>query len=111
MRRRQGFVLARELKRDGFIITLKKTPPANIAGGFFFALENGSVGCLQSGIGPIYGGNVMQKMKCTVCDWIYDPEKGLAEQDAPAGTPWEKVPPCFFCPECGANKEAFAPTK
>lgn len=37
---------------------------------------------------------------CLECHYIYDPEKGDPRNGIPAGTPWEKVPDSWFCPEC-----------
>ncbi|MCK4756908.1 MAG: rubredoxin [Thermoplasmata archaeon] len=49
----------------------------------------------------------MQKMKCTICGWIYDPEAGTPSQDVEPGTPWDEVDPEFRCPKCGAAKKWF----
>lgn len=51
----------------------------------------------------------MSKMICDVCGWEYDPAKGAPDANVPAGTPWEKVPEDFVCPECGAGKDSFSP--
>jgi rubredoxin len=49
----------------------------------------------------------MAKWKCSVCGYIYDPEKGDLESDVPAGTPFEKLPDDWNCPVCGATKDMF----
>ena len=36
-------------------------------------------------------------------DAVGDPDNGV-----PAGTPWEKVPDTWTCPECGAGKDQFS---
>ncbi len=51
----------------------------------------------------------MQKYVCDVCDWIYDPEEGVPDQDIAPGTPFEDLPDDFECPECGVGKEEFSP--
>jgi len=51
----------------------------------------------------------MKKYVCTICGWVYDPKVGLPGDNIPAGTPFEKLPDTFVCPECGAGKEDFAP--
>jgi len=51
----------------------------------------------------------MQKYVCQVCGYTYDPEKGDAEGDIPAGTPFDKLPDDWSCPVCGAAKSDFAP--
>ncbi len=48
-----------------------------------------------------------KKYKCTVCDWIYDQEKGLPEEGIAPGTAWEDVPDDWVCPDCGAGKSDF----
>lgn len=55
----------------------------------------------------IKGGSIMAKYRCTVCGYIYDPEKGDAENSIPAGTPFEKLPDGWICPVCGVGKEQF----
>lgn len=49
----------------------------------------------------------MTKWKCTICGWIYDSEKGLAEKKIAPGTAFENLPEDFRCPECGAMKKWF----
>jgi flavin reductase (DIM6/NTAB) family NADH-FMN oxidoreductase RutF/rubredoxin len=49
----------------------------------------------------------MKKYKCTVCGYIYDPEKGDPDTGIKAGTPFEQIPDTWACPVCGAPKSAF----
>jgi len=49
----------------------------------------------------------MAKYQCIVCGYIYDPAKGDPDGEIPAGTPFEKLPDDWVCPECGASKEEF----
>ncbi len=49
----------------------------------------------------------MQKMKCTICGWIYDPGIGAPAMKVKPGTPWEEVDEEFRCPKCGAAKKWF----
>lgn len=51
----------------------------------------------------------MKKYICDVCGYEYDPAKGEPDANIAAGTPWEKVPDDFICPECGAGKDSFSP--
>ena len=53
----------------------------------------------------------MQKYKCTVCDWVYDPSIGDPEHGVPAGTPFEELPDDWVCPLCFAGQEDFEPSK
>ena len=50
---------------------------------------------------------VDKKYMCLICGWIYDEAEGAPEDGIEPGTPWEKVPPNWVCPECGARKEDF----
>ena len=49
----------------------------------------------------------MDKWKCTVCGYIYDPEVGDPEADIGPGIPFENLPDDWVCPECGATKDLF----
>jgi rubredoxin len=49
----------------------------------------------------------MQKWKCTVCGWIYDPATGDPDSGITPGTPFEAIPDTWVCPVCGATKDAF----
>ena len=47
------------------------------------------------------------KYKCTVCDYIYDPELGDPDGGIKPGTPFEQIPDGWVCPVCGASKDKF----
>jgi len=49
----------------------------------------------------------MDKYKCNVCGYIYDPAKGDPDNGVPSGTSFDKVPDNWVCPECGAPKSEF----
>ncbi len=49
----------------------------------------------------------MEKWRCTVCGYIYDPEIGDPEGGVPPGTPFERLPAEWVCPACGATKDLF----
>jgi rubredoxin/flavin reductase (DIM6/NTAB) family NADH-FMN oxidoreductase RutF len=49
----------------------------------------------------------MQKYRCTVCDYIYDPEIGDPDSGIKPGTPFEELPDDWLCPVCGAGKDKF----
>ena len=53
--------------------------------------------------------DAMQQYKCTICGYIYDPEKGDPDNNIPANTPFEKLPDDWACPLCGAPKDMFEP--
>jgi flavin reductase (DIM6/NTAB) family NADH-FMN oxidoreductase RutF/rubredoxin len=45
--------------------------------------------------------------RCTVCGYLYDPEKGDPDNGIGPGTPFEDLPDDWTCPVCGAAKDAF----
>lgn len=49
----------------------------------------------------------MAKYVCTVCGYIYDPQKGDPDSGIGPGTPFEKLPDDWVCPMCGASKDMF----
>jgi rubredoxin len=49
----------------------------------------------------------MEKWECTVCGYIYDPEKGDPDNGVAPGTSFEQIPDSWVCPECGAAKSDF----
>ncbi len=51
----------------------------------------------------------MKKYQCQVCGYIYDPEQGDPNNGVAAGTPFEKLPPGWVCPICGATQDQFVP--
>ncbi|MBP8986089.1 MAG: flavin reductase [Syntrophobacterales bacterium] len=46
---------------------------------------------------------------CSVCGYVYDPEKGDAEGGIAAGVPFEDLPEGWVCPVCGSDKSVFTP--
>lgn len=49
----------------------------------------------------------MQKYKCVMCGYIYDPEKGDPKNGVQPGTAFEDLPDGWKCPDCGAGQEHF----
>ncbi|HOV80670.1 MAG TPA: rubredoxin [Bacillota bacterium] len=45
--------------------------------------------------------------RCTVCGYVYDPEKGDPENGIAPGTAFEQLPESWTCPVCGAAKDMF----
>jgi len=52
----------------------------------------------------------MAQYTCTVCGYIYDPEKGDPDSGIKPGTPFEELPDTWVCPVCGATKDQFEKT-
>lgn len=49
----------------------------------------------------------MEKYVCTICSYVYDPEKGDPENNIEPGTAFEDLPDDWVCPECGMGKDVF----
>ncbi len=49
----------------------------------------------------------MERYVCQVCGYVYDPEKGDAENGIQPGIPFEALPDNWVCPVCGASKDMF----
>ncbi len=52
-------------------------------------------------------GGKMDKYRCSVCGWIYDPELGDPDGGVAPGTPFENIADDWQCPMCGASKNEF----
>ena len=50
----------------------------------------------------------MKKYRCTVCDWVYDPELGDPDAGIAPGTAFEDLPDDYVCPACGVGKDMFS---
>ncbi|MBI5417685.1 rubredoxin [Candidatus Poribacteria bacterium] len=53
------------------------------------------------------GAAIMQKYRCTVCGYIYDPAIGDPDNGILPETLFEKIPDTWTCPVCGADKSQF----
>lgn len=49
----------------------------------------------------------MDKYVCTVCGYVYDPEKGDPDGGIAPGTKFEDIPDDWVCPVCGVSKNDF----
>ena len=49
----------------------------------------------------------MDKYKCIVCGYIYDPAIGDPDNGVRPGTAFSALPDDWVCPECGAPKSEF----
>lgn len=49
----------------------------------------------------------MDKYRCTVCSYIYDPVVGDSSQGIKPGTPFADLPNSWTCPDCGVGKDMF----
>jgi rubredoxin len=50
----------------------------------------------------------MKKWVCTICGYVYDPEKGDPDGEIPPGTAFEDLPDDWTC-DCGVGKDMFEP--
>lgn len=49
----------------------------------------------------------MEKYRCVVCGYVYDPAQGDATQGIATGTKFADLPDSWVCPECGVGKDQF----
>ena len=49
----------------------------------------------------------MDKYRCVVCGYVYDPQVCDPDHNIAPGTPFEKLPDDWVCPECGVGKSEF----
>ena len=49
----------------------------------------------------------MEKWKCTLCDYVYDPADGDPDSGMAPGTAFEDLPAGWVCPWYGAAKDSF----
>ncbi|MGO9013669.1 MAG: rubredoxin [Dissulfurispiraceae bacterium] len=49
----------------------------------------------------------MEKWKCTVCGYVYEPEFGDPDSGIAPGTSFDDIPDSWVCPICGATKDLF----
>jgi rubredoxin len=49
----------------------------------------------------------MQKYRCVICGYVYDPDQGDPDGDIDPGTEFSKLPDDYLCPICGASKDEF----
>lgn len=49
----------------------------------------------------------MNKYRCLVCGYIYDPTVGDSTHGITPGTAFEDLPDTRVCPECGVGKDMF----
>lgn len=49
----------------------------------------------------------MDKYKCIVCGYIYDPALGDPDSGVKAGVTFDQLPADWVCPMCGAEKDMF----
>lgn len=49
----------------------------------------------------------MNKWRCQICGYIYDPVNGDPDSGVKPGTAFEALPDDWLCPNCGAPKDQF----
>jgi len=49
----------------------------------------------------------VDKYRCLVCGYIYDPAVGDSTQGINPGTAFADLPQSWVCPECGVGKDMF----
>ena len=51
----------------------------------------------------------MDKYRCIICDYIYDPEQGDPDHGIAPGTSFDDIPDDWSCPLCRVDKSNFEP--
>lgn len=49
----------------------------------------------------------MNKWRCQICGYIYEPANGDPDSGVSSGTAFEALPADWMCPSCGAAKDQF----
>jgi rubredoxin len=49
----------------------------------------------------------MNKYKCVICGYVYDPQEGDPDSGIEPGIAFTDLPADYICPVCGAGKEEF----
>jgi rubredoxin len=49
----------------------------------------------------------MEKFKCVVCGYVYDPDEGDPSAGIDSGVSFNDLPADYICPVCGASKDEF----
>jgi rubredoxin len=49
----------------------------------------------------------MERYKCVICGYIYDPEQGEPSEGIKPGISFSDLPVDYKCPVCGAGKDEF----
>jgi rubredoxin len=49
----------------------------------------------------------MEKYKCQICGFIYDPAEGDQANGIAPGTPFSELQADYECPVCSAGKDEF----
>jgi len=49
----------------------------------------------------------VDKYRCIVCGYVYDPAVGDPDNGVNPGTSFENLPDSWICPECGVGKDSF----
>ena len=49
----------------------------------------------------------MDKYRCTICGYVYDPEVGDPDNGVELGTAFDDIGDDWRCPICGAQKKYF----
>lgn len=49
----------------------------------------------------------MERYKCAICGYIFDPAEGDPAGGIEPGTPFSDLPDDYLCPVCSAGKDEF----
>jgi len=53
----------------------------------------------------------VEKYKCIICDYVYDPAVGDPDNGIAPGTAFADLPDDWLCPDCAVGKDEFEPVE
>lgn len=92
-----GEAMESEILKDGKVMTYE----------YYHKIKRGTTPQTAPTFINVKGDKSMQKYRCTVCGYIYDPAIGDPDNKIIPGTLFENIPDTWVCPVCGADKSQF----
>ncbi len=93
-----GKVVDAQMIKEGEVMTYE----------YYHLVKNGSAPKTAPTFQPVKP-KKKKMYRCTVCGYIYDPDKGDPDGGIPPGTDFEDIPDDWVCPVCGVSKDMFEP--
>jgi len=74
-------------------------------------MNHNSIKCFSNCIFEIlkYFFEKMEKFRCKICGYVYNPESGDPVFGIKEGTPFKNLPADWTCPVCSVNTDDFEP--
>jgi len=64
-------------------------------------------GNVDTHLAPVRTIGPTTRLECKVCWHVYDPAEGDAAWQVPPGTPFDRLPAHWSCPDCSATQDQF----